>query len=198
MEKCIIESGVRIIEEKYGQLSQECRQDFKSCLKMVNFQKSEEVIHADQYSNQLFFIRSGSMRAYYIKDGKEVTDWFAFKNDFICAINSFFLKIPSPHFIESIEPTEAGVICEEDMSRLCNEYHEFEHLARKITTEVMLQLQQRIVALQFESAHQKYAALLKKNPSITQKVALGHIASYLGITIETLSRIRAVKKTNLI
>lgn len=193
-DKYIIDSGVDILEAKYGRLSDECREEFKSFLKIVNFEKSEEVVSADQYSNKLYFIRSGSMRAYYIKDGKEVTDWFAFRHDFICAINSFFLKIPSPHYIESIEPTEAGVISQEDMNHLCKKYHEFEHLARMITTEVMLQLQQRIVGLQFENAQKKYQDLLLKNPEITQKVPLGHIASYLGITLETLSRIRAVKK----
>ena len=120
--------------------------------------------------------------------------FFAFENEFISAINSFFSGKPSPHFITTMSPTVASFISAVDMSRLCNDHHDFERLSRLITTETMLQLQQRIVALQFKSAAEKYEILLSNYPDIANKVAVGYIASYLGITLETLSRIRSNRK----
>ena len=77
---------------------------------------------------------------------------------------------------------------------LADKHHDFERLGRLVVTKTMLQLQHRIVAVQFETAQQKYENLLKARPDITQRVSLSHIASYLGITLETLSRIRNPKR----
>lgn len=194
----VILSGIDVLQNKYGKLSDECILDLSQCIEVARYDKSKVMIEMGAYSDQLFFLREGSARAYYLKDGKEITDWFAFEHDFICAINSFFMDIPSPHYVASIEPLVAGMISSKDMGRLCRRHHDFEHLCRNITTEVMLRLQLRIVAIQFETAHQKYDNLLEKYPDITNRVALGHIASYLGITLETLSRIRHDKARNLI
>lgn len=194
----VIFSEIKILQKKYGNLSDECLLDLAQCIEVASYDKSTVMIEMGSHSDQLFFLAEGSARAYYLKDGKEITDWFAFEHDFICAINSYFMNIPSPHFVASIDPLVAGMISSKNMIRLCKAHHDFEHLCRNITTEVMLRLQQRIVAIQFETAHQKYENLLEKYPDITNRVALGHIASYLGITLETLSRIRHDKASNLI
>jgi len=186
----VVMAGIEVLQKKYGKLPRNCISDLSQCIKVARFNKSEVIIEMGAIANDLYFLQEGSARAYYLKDGKEITDWFAFEQDFICAINSFFTNMPSPHYVASIEPMVAGVIHTSDMSMLCQKYHEFEHLCRNITTDVMLRLQQRIVALQFESANQKYERLLVKHPDIVNRVALGHIASYLGMTLETLSRIR--------
>jgi len=196
-QETLLRDGVEIIQDKYGSLSKECIKDFLACLKAVQYDRGETIVKAGQYSDKLFFLMSGSARAYYLKEGKEITDWFAFEHEFISAINSFFLNIPSPHYINAEEPMTAGFIKAGDMERLNDRYHDFEHMSRIITTEVMLKLQRRIVALQFQSAQQKYEELLSEYPDITNRVALGHIASYLGITLETLSRIRNGRRTNL-
>jgi CRP-like cAMP-binding protein len=120
------------------------------------------------------------------------------ENDFICAINSYFLNIPSPHYIETIEPATLLIINRQDVNYLCDTYHDFDRFGRLAVTQTMLQLQQRVVSLQFESAQQRYETLTKLRPDITQRVPLGHIASYLGMTLETLSRARQPKKSNLI
>ena len=82
----------------------------------------------------------------------------------------------------------------ENILELSEKHIEFDRLGKIIITKTMLQLQQRISSIQFETAQQKYKNLLEIEPNITQRVALTHIASYLGITLETLSRIRNPKK----
>ena len=81
----------------------------------------------------------------------------------------------------------------EDVNRLSDLYQAFDRLGKTIIRRTLLKLQQRVISLQFESAQQKYDNLLAMTPDIEIRVPLTHIASYLGITLETLSRIRASK-----
>ncbi|QIP16155.1 Crp/Fnr family transcriptional regulator [Spirosoma aureum] len=178
----------------YSELSTDAAQDLIDRCKVIQYGKNRILVKEGQYSDKTFFIAEGAARAYYLKGGKEITDWFAFENDFISSINSFFLDVPSPHFIELIEPSILIEVSRDTMLELCDKHHSFERLCRVIVTKTMLQLQQRIVSVQFEPAHQKLENLLAIRPDITNRVPLGHIASYLGITLETLSRIRHPKK----
>lgn len=164
--------------------------DFIQLSKCFAKDKSSLLVTEGQYADKSYFIIKGSARAYYIKDGKDITDWFAFENDFINSINSFFENIPSPHFIELLETTTFLEISKEDIFNLADKYHDFDRLLRVIATKTMLALSKRIFSIQFEPARQKYENLLNIRPDITQRVPLMHIASYMGITLETLSRIR--------
>lgn len=174
----------------YSHLTEHCKKDFKDLSKVLNFDKSTILVREGQYADKTYFIVQGCARAFYLKGGKDITDWFVFENDFMCSINSFFLNIPSPHYIEVLEQTTLLEITRDKMTKLCDKYHDFDRLGRIVTTKTMLQLQQRIVSVQFETALQKYENLLNIRPDITQRIPLTHIASYLGITLETLSRIR--------
>jgi CRP-like cAMP-binding protein len=188
-----LDDTINFISANYSTLSIESKNDLKNYSTIRTFDKNVQIVKEGQYSDKLFFLISGSARAYYIKDGKEITDWFAFEHDFLCAINSYFMEIPSPHYIETIEPVCLLEFSRESMNTLCNKYHDVERLGRYAVTRTMLQLQQRIVSIQFETAQQKYENLIAIRPDITQRIPLGFIASYLGITLETLSRIRNPK-----
>ena len=184
---------INTISNKYAPLNSECKSEFFNNSKFLTLKKGEVLVKEGQYSDKAYFIVSGGTRAYYLNDGKDITDWFAFENDFICAINSFFQDIPSPHFIEVLEDTELLVISREDVMKLSDQYHDFERLTNRVATRTLLKLQARIVSIQFQSAEQRYQNILLAYPNITQRVPLTHIASYIGITLETLSRIRSRK-----
>lgn len=181
------------LSSNYATLSGEAAQELLARCRIIRAEKNAILVNQGQYADKTYFIVEGAARAYYLKDGREITDWFAFENEFITAINSFFLHIPSPYLIETLEPTLLVEVARDVMTDLCDKHHSIERLCRVAVTKTMLQLQQRIVAVQFESAHQKLDNLLAVRPDITNRVALGHIASYLGITLETLSRIRNPK-----
>ncbi|WP_299840292.1 Crp/Fnr family transcriptional regulator [uncultured Tenacibaculum sp.] len=181
------------ISEIYSKLSFECQQKLSNSSNLLVLPKGEILVREGQYSDKTFFIFNGCARAYYLKDGKDISDWFAFDNDFISSINSFFLNIPSPHFIELLEDSILLEISRIDVERLSDEYNDLERLSKIIVTKTMLQQQEKISSMQFHSAKQKYDNILSIRPDITQRIPLTHIASYIGITLETLSRIRNIK-----
>jgi len=188
-----MEEILQKICEHYGPMNESAKSDFKSVARYVEWSNETTLVEEGSLSDELYFIQKGCIRAYYLKDGKDITDWFAFENDFVCAINSFFLDVPSPHFVETLEDTVGIVMKRDAIENLCLKHHDIERIGRISATKTMLHLQERIVGLQFETARNKYDILVQKTPDITQRVPLGMIASFLGITQETLSRIRSEK-----
>ncbi len=178
---------------EYGPLSSEALVDVKEVGQIREVAKGDILVREGEYSYELFYVVQGGARAYYLKEGKTITDWFAFENDFISSIISFFLQVPSQHYIEILEDTTFMVLQLQDIEALCDKHHDFERLCRLSAIKTMIQLQQRIVSLQFKSSKERYDSLLEKYPQIELRAPLGDIASYLGITQETLSRIRNPK-----
>lgn len=185
------EEIVKQIEAKFGRLSEEAKAAWNQRSKIITLRKSEILVEEGKRSDKIWFISNGTMRAFYLKDGKKICDWFAFDNEFISAITSFYSDQPSLHQIDAVTEVTLLETSRQDIEELCHQFHEFERLGRLSTTETMLRLQQRIVSIQFESAGQKLQNLLKQYPDIYQRLPLGDIASFLGITQETLSRLRA-------
>jgi len=178
------------ITKEYSNLSNETINEWKENIRVLELEKGTQLVKEGKLTNKLYFIYKGSAKAYHLKEGKLITDWFAFDNEFICAITGYFLKGKSEHYIEL---TENSIILEferEKLIKLSNKYHDFEKFSRKIITKIMLQLQKRVVYLQFSTAKERYHFLLNEYPEIELNISLGDIASYIGITQETLSRIR--------
>jgi CRP-like cAMP-binding protein len=188
-----IENAIETISENYSLLTADCKSDLKKSCRILSLDKSSIIVKEGQFSDKMYFIVTGCVRAFYYKDGKEITDWFAFENDFMSSINSFHQGVTSKHNIELLESTTFLEITRETIFDLTDKHHCFERLGRIAVTKTMLQLQERIVSIQFETAQQKYDSLINMRPDIIQRVSLTHIASHLGITLETLSRIRNPK-----
>ncbi|MCP1250794.1 MULTISPECIES: Crp/Fnr family transcriptional regulator [Elizabethkingia] len=175
-------------------LPENCIQELITQCKILVFDKEKEIIKTGQYSDKTYYVAAGSARAFYIKEnGKEVTEWFAFNGEFICSVNSFFQNTPSTFSISSVEPVVLLEISRTTANYLSDKYRAFERLEKKVITHTLIKLQQRISALQFEDARHKYENLINTQPGILRRIPLSYIASYLGITLETLSRIRNPK-----
>jgi CRP-like cAMP-binding protein len=131
------------------------------------------------------------LRGFYTLDGKEITHWFAFEQDFVTSFNSFTTQQPAVENIQLLEGSILWAITKENLTRLLKEYHEIERLVRIAYEKYYIRLEDRYVNAQFKTAAQRYHALLEQSPHIIERAPLGAIASYLGITQETLSRIRS-------
>jgi CRP-like cAMP-binding protein len=171
----------------------DCKSDLKNSCKLLCLDKLSLIVKDGQIADKMYFIISGCVRAFYYKDGKEITDWFAFEGDFMSSINSFYQNVSSKHNIELLEQTTFLEITRAAIFTLTDKHHCFERLGRIAVTKTMLQVQERIVSIQFETAQQKYESLINMRPDIVQRVLLTYIASHLGIMLETLSRIRNPK-----
>lgn len=188
LEKTLYEIG-----KAYAPLSIDSQQEFIASSKVNHFKKGQIVVREGQYSKRAYLIIQGCARAYYLKDGKDISDWFTFENQFMASIISFFSNEPSPHYIEFIEDSTVLEFSKDTVDKLSSKHHDFEHFISKVVTETMLGLCERLHTIQFAKADERYSHLITIYPTITQRIPLTHIASYLGITLETLSRIRNPK-----
>lgn len=131
------------------------------------------------------------MRIFYRKQHKEITEWLAMDEQFCLSITSFFQRQPSRLMIQAMEPGLVWGIHYRHLMQLADEYHEVERLLRKLVTASLIISQVRMESIQFETAQQRYQRLLQATPDIINRVPVSYIASFLGVSRETLSRIRS-------
>lgn len=173
------------------EISSEVWNYLNSVITKVNVKKGELCIGYKESSNKLFFIEKGFLRAYHYEDGKEITDWFAQEDEFATCFHSFIYNKPSLEFIEAGEDCELYLIEYSELQKIYKTFPETERIGRVITERYYVKLEQRLQNLKLMNAKGRYRHLLQNNPELLRRAPLGHIASYLGITQETLSRIRA-------
>jgi len=136
-------------------------------------------------------MEKGAIRGYFLQDGKEVTYWFAFENDFFTSFHSFITRSAAVENIQFLEGSIVWRISKEQLESLLERFPELEKLLRIIYEQYYIRLEERFVNAQFSTATERYKGLLLQSPHIAARIPLGYIASYLGISQETLSRIRA-------
>lgn len=141
----------------------------------------------------IYFIKSGAARIFYYKDGVDITECFVFENNIIARVESLFSGKPSKKAIELLEDTDLIAINAVQLFKHYDTFPEIERLFRKIFEAGYVDTVNRIESIQFHSAEERYNNLLAETPNILKRVPLKHIASYLGITQVSLSRIRASK-----
>jgi CRP/FNR family transcriptional regulator, anaerobic regulatory protein len=176
-----------------SKLSDSTKSDLVNCLTTFEFAKTQTILKQGQVCNYLYFVDKGLLRLFYYRDGKDITDYFATEQNIIGGIDSFFSRKPSDKIIETLEPCILIAISHDNLEELYQKHHDLERVGRILSIGAFLSMQNRLFALQFHPAKQRYQNLLESTPDILQRVPLGHIASYLGITQVTLSRIRSQK-----
>jgi len=179
------------ILSEFVNLSAESRDALASVVKRLELPKGYILVKEDTVCNYLYFVEKGLTRTYYFKDGKDVTDWISAENSFACSIVSFITRKPDRRIIELLEPSVLHAINYDKLEELYSRFHEIERLGRRLVSSGLVQMQQKFDDLHFATAIERYQTLMKTNPTHILRVPLGMIASYLGITQETLSRIRS-------
>ena len=157
--------------------------------------KNYSILKQGQKCKNLWFLVNGAARYYYLDEkGKERNVWFSIDSDVIADTPSFLFQTPSSCEIQLIEDSELVAISKSSIDFLLKKHHDFALWYLRVFENFYVhQIEDRISDLQFLSASQRYEKLLAQHPSNSQRISLGHIASYLNITQETLSRIRAGK-----
>jgi CRP-like cAMP-binding protein len=154
--------------------------------------KGTKLISEGKRHNYFYFILNGGVKSSYSTESKEVCMWFAFENEAIGTISTYE-GLQSKETVELLEDSELIKFNIEKIKKLTRTNLSISHMINDLIIEHALCIEERLYQLQFTNSEERYKALLEKNSEILQKVSLSDVASYLGVSRETISRIRAMK-----
>ncbi|SHM32548.1 cAMP-binding domain of CRP or a regulatory subunit of cAMP-dependent protein kinases [Cyclobacterium lianum] len=168
----------------------EARAALQEIIRERTYSKNEIIQEIGSRCRTVYMVKSGAARIFYYKEGNDITEHFAFENEVIVRAESLFTGKPTAKGIQAIDDTVMVVIDSVKLFQLYDEYHDLERLFRLIFEREYVNTLKRIENFQFKSARERYLELVD-SPNLIQKVPLKYIASYLGITQVSLSRIRS-------
>ena len=158
--------------------------------------KGDNILNERSYTKKVFFIEEGLVRMYYEKDGKDVTHYFFTENMFYLHIENLFQSTNYPYKLELLENSKLRMVEYEKLKSFVIEQNKLQALFFGLFIDFIKILSNRLSSIQFQSAQERYNIMMKSYRNILLRAPLGHIASYLGITQQTLSVIRAEKSKN--
>ncbi len=172
-------------------LSDDRLQQLSGLLEAVELKKGHLLFREGKTCGDLYFIEKGIARAYCSSGLSDLTFWFGMEGDFLMSFNGYINKTAGYETIELLEDALLYKVPMAELEHLFQTDIQFANWGRKLTEKELIQTEERFIARQFKTATERYRALLEEMPELLQRVQLGYIASYLGITQVTLSRIRA-------
>jgi CRP-like cAMP-binding protein len=174
-----------------GLVSQETAERIAGQFNPIEIPAGHYLLQEGKISNEYVFLESGFMRAYaHDTENNEVTTNFYSSNQLVFEVSSFFNRTRSKENIQALENSKGWYISYEQLNQLFHALPEFREFGRAVLVKGFASLKTRVLSMITETAEERYDALLKSNPEIFQHAPLKHIASYLGITDTSLSRIR--------
>lgn len=169
---------------------------FSEWTKFENLFQPQEIsaktilLNEDEKSKKAFFIEKGCLRLCFNNNGKDITFQFFFENEFVSSIESFFGNQPSMFTIESIEPCIIHSITKKDFQFILENSETIKRQVEEFTFQKMVLYQKLFLSRIKDNPEKRYTELMKSNPEIILRVPQHYIASFLGITSVSLSRIR--------
>lgn len=176
-----------------SQLDKEATDELLNNLKSKTFQKGDYLLKSGDVCSHLFFIDKGLTKTYFNKEDKEFIMRFFPENSMFTLLDSYLSQKPSEYKILALESTTVTFISFLVMEELCKKHHCIETFFRKLVSIAALNMMKRISEMLEENASERYANFVAENHTLFQRISLGDLADYLGITQVSLSRIRAKK-----
>ncbi len=175
---------------QFAHLSQEEWEAVMPFIETRNLKKNEYFVREGEIARYISFTKSGYLRVYYNHDGDEITRDISPLHSFVTALPSYISQTPSYEIIQAITDCELFVIYHDNLELLYDSYSNWQRVGRRVIEEMFVQTQSRIYAFITQPAEVRYKEMMKQFPDIFQHVPLQYIASYLGITSQSLSRLR--------
>jgi CRP-like cAMP-binding protein len=172
-------------------LSGDLEKHLASILKERKVSKKEYLLKAGNVCRSVFFIKKGIFRCFYVRRAKEISSWFMKEGDLIISVESFFQQKESKESIQALEDAVLFGIEYGELQQLYRTYIESNFIGRVLTEKYYTLSEQRVSSLRMQFAPDRYKFIMSNFPELIQRAPSKYIASYLGITEETLSRIRA-------
>ena len=175
---------------KISPLSKEESQGITESMKVKTFKKGDFLLREGQVSANTYFVLEGLVREYILTDGEEKTTNFIGEEEWAISLSSLSTEQASNHFWICMEDTTVVVGDEQQAQELFKKFPRFETISRKIMEKSMAEQKEALTSYYSDSPEQRYLKLLKSRPTLIQRVPQYHLASYIGVKPESLSRIR--------
>ncbi|MCR4853638.1 MAG: Crp/Fnr family transcriptional regulator [Prevotella sp.] len=181
----------RELARRYSTMTHDELDILESVLVPKKYAKGEKLLKEGDVCRSIIYIDKGLLRQYYLKNGKEVTEYLAVEGTIVMSIESLFRETPSLQEIEAIEPTIIYELPKQRLEEVALHNVNIQILYRKILEESLILSQVHADLVRFESAENRYRRMCKLSPQVALRAPLLYIASYLQMTPETLSRVRS-------
>lgn len=180
------------ISDKYNVLlSNESIEEFTSILEYREYPKDEIILEQGQISRYMYLIEKGIIRQFYYKDGRNITEHSSCEGEIATCIESLFQKKPTRLSVETIESSVIYLLDYGKFESLCDKHPDINKLYRRIVEHKLIVSQQKADSWRFESSNERYERFCRDYPAAAKRASIAHIASYLLMAPETLSRVRA-------
>jgi CRP-like cAMP-binding protein len=177
--------------QQFIPLSEPFTTELKNRVQAKTFRKGELIHQSAFVCTKSYFILTGLVRTFYLKDGQEISEYFSGEQEWVNSPKSFIERTQDIYSIDALEETHVLSIHIADLGYLFDHFPLMERYARLSMGSVFGHLHERITLLRFTTAKEKYDHFLASYQGIHHRIPLGMVASYLGITQSTLSRLRA-------
>ncbi len=181
----------RELARRYSTMTHDELDILESILVSQKYAKGEMILKEGDICRQFLYIDKGLVRQFYFKHGKEVTEHLGQEQTIVMCIESLFKEEPTKLQVEALEPTTVYALPKADLERVAMHNVNIQILYRKILEESLIISQIHADLVRFETAQDRYKKLCKLCPQVVLRAPLVYIASYLQMTPETLSRVRA-------
>ena len=185
------ETVAAVVNSRFPEMTPEGRKILENLAERRDLNKGEMLIHQGQVRRHIVFVATGMLRQYYFKNGKEVTEHFSYEGCILMCIESLLKQEPTRLVAEALEPATVYLLPYDRLLKLSEDIREINIFYRKILEFSLITSQIKADSWRFETARERYNLLMKTHPEVIKRAPLSHIASYLLMTPETLSRVRA-------
>jgi CRP-like cAMP-binding protein len=176
--------------EKFKNNNPELWKKYHHLFKEIMVPDKTILLHEGEISQNIYFIKIGCLRAWFNKDGKDITTQFFFEKQGVASIESFHNRVPSIINIETIEPSELSTLSKNGLDLLFNDIPRIKDGFYELILQRFIDYSKLFISRIKDSPRERYLDLVKNNPDIIKRVPQHYIASYLGITPVSLSRIK--------
>ncbi|MCP4441574.1 MAG: Crp/Fnr family transcriptional regulator [Aureispira sp.] len=163
---------------------------FRDCWKLLSFKRQEYLVREGQTERYLYFVVEGIQRLYFLNDGNEICLGFSFDHSFSGVYDSFVSQTPSQYYLQAITPSKLLALSYTDLEQLYATYPIFERWGRLFNQYFLLGRVKRERDMMSMTAEERYVRLMTESPRTLQLIPHKYLASYLGMSAETFSRVR--------
>jgi CRP-like cAMP-binding protein len=175
---------------RYIDLSNDEAIAFEKCIPIKTFKKGNILLKEGQISRDSYFVIKGCLRKYYIINGEEKTTEFYVEEDSVASLQSYKNRTPANHYFECVEESRLAVLSYDKEQELFKRVPKYETLCRMSMEDNFGEQQEALAKFIMSSPEERYKNLVDTRPDLLQRIPQYHLASYLGVKPESLSRIR--------